>query len=348
VHLDFWVIVAGMIGGFTVGLTGMGGGALMTPMLVLFFGIQPLAAVASDLVNSLIMKPFGGFVHMRRGTVQWGMVRWLVIGSVPSAFLGVVILQIAGDGVQNTIKLMLGWALLVSCVAMVAKTVLTHRAERHLRDVGRAPNVHPYRIKAVPTLFVGVVGGVIVGMTSVGSGSLMIVMLMLLYPSLSSSSLVGTDLVQAIPLVASAALAHTLFGHVDFGLTGSLIIGSIPGVYIGARLSARAPDAVIRPALALVLLASSLKLLGVSTTFVGWMLAAAVLAGLPLAGAIDATTRSSDDWARAGRRRTRWVAWQAILAPLGAGVFVALVYFTRVRPELDSARTAPVPVGEPA
>ena len=267
-HLDPSVALAGLIVGFTVGLTGMGGGALMTPILVLLFNVQPLAAVSSDLVNSLLMKPVGGGVHLRRGTVQWSLVRWLVIGSVPSAFVGVLILRQLGEGsrVQNSLKALLGWALLVAAMSMVAKAVLQAREHRRMAALGRSANEHPYQLKPIPTLFIGVAGGLIVGMTSVGSGSLMIVMLMLLYPSLSARSLVGTDLVQAVPLVMSAALGHVFFGDLQLDITGALLVGSVPGAYIGAQLSSRLPGALIRRALAFVLLASSLKLFNVDTT----------------------------------------------------------------------------------
>src|SRR5947208_12914438 len=133
--MDAGIAAAGLIVGFTVGLTGMGGGALMTPILVLIFHTQPLAAVSSDLVASLVMKPIGGSVHARRGTVNWSLVRWLVIGSVPAAFSGVLILRSLGDGrdVQDGIKVLLGWALLVASVAMVAKSVIQAKssARRH-------------------------------------------------------------------------------------------------------------------------------------------------------------------------------------------------------------------------
>src|SRR5436309_297733 len=167
-HLDLYVALAGLIVGFTVGLTGMGGGALMTPILVLLFKVQPLAAVSSDLVNSLVMKPVGGGVHLRRGTVQWSLVRWLVLGSVPSAFTGVLVLRQLGDAqaLQDTIKVLLGWALLVAAVSMVAKAVLQARSSRRLAAMGRTANTEPYRIKPVPTVLVGVAGGLVVGMTS--------------------------------------------------------------------------------------------------------------------------------------------------------------------------------------
>src|SRR5256885_11178828 len=125
-HIDGYVALAGLLVGFTVGLTGMGGGALMTPILVLLFNVKPLAAVSSDLVNSLVMKPVGGSVHLRRGTVQWGLVRWLTIGSVPAAFAGVLILRGigSGSGLESTTKALLGWALLVAAIALVAKATL--------------------------------------------------------------------------------------------------------------------------------------------------------------------------------------------------------------------------------
>jgi len=276
-HFDAGIAAAGLIVGFVVGLTGMGGGALMTPILVLIFNVQPLAAVSSDLVASVIMKPVGAGVHLRRGTVHKELVKWLVLGSVPSAFLGVIILKQMGNGeqVQDNLKLALGVALLVAAASIVAKTVL--QAARPVR----AEHHGPLAVKAVPTTLIGVAGGLVVGMTSVGSGSLMIVMLLLLYPMLSASELVGTDLVQAIPLVASAALGHLLFGDFKLGLTASLLVGCMPGVYIGARVSARAPDRVIRPALVFVLLASALKLLNMPTTALGITLAVAAVAGIP-------------------------------------------------------------------
>jgi uncharacterized protein len=269
VHIDPYVAAAGLLVGFTVGLTGMGGGALMTPLLVLLFKVQPLAAVSSDLVAAVVMKPVGGGVHLRRGTVNFALVRWLMVGSVPAAFAGVLVLRQLGDGavVQARIKQVLGAALLLAAASIAAKALLQARARR--TGPGAAPGgalaARPFQPRPLPTVLIGVVGGLVVGMTSVGSGSLMIVMLMLLYPMLRSSELVGTDLVQAIPLVASAAAGHMLFGDFKLDLTASLLCGSVPGVYLGARLSSRANDEVIRPALAVVLVASGLKLLGVDT-----------------------------------------------------------------------------------
>lgn len=255
------VAVGGLLVGFTVGLTGMGGGALMTPMLVLLFNVNPLAAVSSDIVASVVMKPIGGSVHLRRGTVHHGIVRWLMVGSIPSAFAGVLLLNQLGEGadLDRVLKVLLGSALLVAATGMTIKVLL----QAHRQTASSPPEEIVVRV--LPTIAVGVAGGLIVGLTSVGSGSLMIVLLLALYPRLQTSSLVGTDLVQAVPLVASAALGHLLFGDFQLGLTTSLLVGCVPGVYVGARLSARAPDHAIRPVLVAVLVASALKLLGAPT-----------------------------------------------------------------------------------
>jgi uncharacterized protein len=281
-HIDLLVALAGLVVGFVVGLTGMGGGALMTPMLVLFFGIQPLAAVSSDLVASLVMKPVGGAVHLRRGTVHKELVRWLVIGSVPSAFCGVLLLRAVGNGsaVQDTVKLSLGVALLVAVAMMVFKALLSVRRRARLGPEGESSE--PIQVRKAITVTIGVIGGLIVGMTSVGSGSLIIVALLLVYPQLKTGDLVGTDLVQAVPLVGAAALGHILFGDFSLGLTSSILIGSLPGVYLGARASSVAPGWIIRRALTFVLLASALKLLEVPTATVGWILLGVILVAPPV------------------------------------------------------------------
>ena len=259
--IDPQVALAGLLVGFTVGLTGMGGGALMTPLLVLFFKVDPLAAVSSDIVASVVMKPIGGSVHLRRGTVHTGIVKWLMVGSVPSAFCGVLLLTHLGNGadLQSRLKVMLGGALLLAATGMTVRALLQASRPDESLPADQVP------VKPLPTVAIGVVGGLIVGLTSVGSGSLMIVLLLILYPRLRTSTLVGTDLVQAIPLVTSAAIGHLLFGDFKLGLTASLLVGCIPGVYVGARLSSRAPNHAIRPVLVTVLVASALKLLGVAT-----------------------------------------------------------------------------------
>jgi uncharacterized membrane protein YfcA len=273
--------------GIVVGLTGMGGGALMTPVLVLFFGIPPLTAVSSDLVASAVMKPVGSVVHLRRGTVHIPLVKWLCIGSVPGAFSGVLIARSLGDGeqVQEVIRMALGIALLLAAAGLTVRAYLRLVEHARQRD-GRAaplPQGKPsVNVRPVSTILVGLIGGIVVGLTSVGSGSLIIIALMALYPTLKASELVGTDLVQAVPLVAAAALGHIMFGDFQLSLTTSLLLGAVPGVWIGAHLSARASGGLVRRALAFVLLASALKLLKVSTLHTGIVLAA-VLVFAPLA-----------------------------------------------------------------
>jgi len=276
--LDPVVSLAGLFVGFVVGLTGMGGGALMTPVLVLLFGIEPLSAVSSDIVASVIMKPFGGAIHWRRGTVHKKLVLWLMLGSVPFAFAGVLLLRSLGSGgaLQNLVKHALGVALLVVVFGLVIRPLLQ-------RSRKPGDSVLPLAVRPLPTLLIGMLGGLVVGITSVGSGSLMIILLLMLYPRIKLSELVGTDLVQAIPLVASAAVGHIFFGDFKFALTSSVLLGSVPGVILGATLSSRAPDHVIRPTLIVVLLASSLKLLGLPNLLVGAVVLVSSIVGVAYA-----------------------------------------------------------------
>src|SRR5215475_13237493 len=289
--MDWAVTAAGFFVGIIVGLTGMGGGALMTPVLVIFFGIPPLAAVSSDLVASAVMKPVGSLVHIRHGRVNWGLVRWLCIGSVPAAFCGVLVNRALGHGqsLQNAVQIALGVALLVAAAGLVARAYLRmrdHARRRNARLAGIAlPPVRgalsDIRVRPLATALLGAAGGLVVGMTSVGSGSLIIVVLLGLYPMLGASDLVGTDLAQAVPLVASAAIGHLIFGDFQLSVTAALLVGSIPGVFLGAQVSARAQGGFIRRALAVVLFASALKLLHASNVeLIAGVAAAAVLGPL--------------------------------------------------------------------
>ncbi len=281
-HIDPMLVAACFGIGIVVGLTGMGGGALMTPVLVLFFHYPPLTAVSSDLVAAAIMKPVGSFVHLRHGTVNLDLVKWLCVGSIPAAFGGVFLIKALGDGkdVQSIVQNALGVALLVAALGLAIRAYIRLVERAKVRDglLPPLPTDKPdVTVRKAPTIAIGAVGGLIVGMTSVGSGSLIIIALMALYPTLKANQLVGTDLVQAVPLVASAALAHILFGDFQLSLTVSLLIGSIPGVWIGAKISSRAPGGIVRRALAFVLLASALKLFGVPTLTTAYLLLAALL-----------------------------------------------------------------------
>ncbi|MEV4808134.1 sulfite exporter TauE/SafE family protein [Nonomuraea sp. NPDC049421] len=270
--IDFPLLAGSFLVAVIVGLTGMGGGALMTPMMMLFFNVPPLAAVSSDLVASAVMKPIGGYVHLRHGTVNLRLVAWLCAGSVPAAFCGVFLARAFGTeaAAQQAVKYALGIALLLAVAGLVAKAFLAVR-ERS----GAEADIAQISLRPIPTLLVGMIGGATVGISSVGAGSLIIVALLALYPTLKANQLVGTDLVQAVPMVAAAAVGHLLYGDFQLHLTTSLILGSIPGVYLGARISSRAPGAVIRAMLAVVLLASALKLLEVSNQATAWILCGA-------------------------------------------------------------------------
>jgi uncharacterized protein len=273
-HVDPYIVLGSAVVGLLVGLTGAGGGALMTPMLILVFGVKPSTAISSDLVAAVLMRPVGAAVHLRQGTVNLRLVGWMMLGSVPMAFAGAYLLHLFGNAsaAQDKIEIALGVALLAGAGAMVLRFVLDLRrgGERlaHVRDVVPRP---------LPTVLIGVTGGVIVGMTSVGSGSLMIVLLLFLYPMLSAGQLVGTDLTQAVPLTLAAALGALAFGHVEFAVTTSLVIGSVPAVLVGSFLSSRAPDRYIRPVITFVIFASGLKYVGVGTTALGWVLCAVLL-----------------------------------------------------------------------
>jgi hypothetical protein len=255
-------------------MTGAGGGALMTPMLILLFGVTPSSAISSDLVAAVLMRPIGAVVHLRRRTVNLRLVGWMVLGSVPMAFVGSYLLHLLGHAktAQKNIELALGIALLIGASAMVLRYVLDRQTDQE-----RSADVHEITPRPLRTVTIGAIGGIVVGMTSVGSGSLMIIMLLFLYPMIGAKQLVGTDLTQAVPLTTAAALGALAFGHVEFGVTTSLIIGSVPAVFIGSTLSSSAPDRYIRPAITFVIAASGLKYVGLGTTTLGWVLCSALL-----------------------------------------------------------------------
>jgi uncharacterized membrane protein YfcA len=279
VHVDPYIILGSAIVGFLVGMTGAGGGALMTPMLILLFGVKPSTAISSDLVAAVMMRPLGAAVHLRQGTVNLRLVGWMVLGSVPMAFAGAYLLHLLSHAksAQHNIQIALGVALLIGASAMSLRYVLDRRSGQ-----GRTGLVHGVVPRPVRTVLIGMIGGVVVGMTSVGSGSLMIIMLLFLYPAIGANQLVGTDLTQAVPLTAAAALGALAFGHVSFGVTASLAIGSIPAVFVGSLFSSSAPDRYVRPAIAFVIAASGLKYVGVDATTLGWLLCGMLLAGASL------------------------------------------------------------------
>lgn len=277
-HVDVGIAIAGLLGGIMVGLTGMGGGAFVTPMLVLVFGVPPLAAVSSDLVAAAVTKPVGAVVHLRRGGVNWPLVRWLALGSVPAALTGALLLRLLGHraDIQSVVSHTLGVALVLAAGAICAKALIELR--RRTRETGQ-PAARTPAVRPLPTLLVGVTGGLVVGLSSVGSGSLVMIALLLLYPTIPARQLVGTDLLQAVPLVAAAAGGHLLFGDVRISVTLSLLLGSIPGAYLGARAASAAPGGLIRRVLVLGLVATGLALLDVGIVRLGTLVVALAVVG---------------------------------------------------------------------
>jgi uncharacterized membrane protein YfcA len=206
--------------------------------------------------------------------VNLRLVGWMVCGSVPMAFVGAFVLRQLGESssAQDNVERILGVALLVGAGAMVFRYYLDRRSGQQ-----RIGLINDLQVRPLPSIGIGMIGGLIVGMTSVGAGSLMIVLLLFLYPLISANALVGTDLTQAVPLTAAAALGALIFGTVEFGVTASIIIGSVPAVLIGSYFSSRAPDRYIRPIITFVIFASGLKYVGVGTTVLGWVLCAVAL-----------------------------------------------------------------------
>jgi len=273
--VDPYIVLGSAVVGVLVGMTGAGGGALMTPMLILLFSVKPSTAISSDLVAAVVMRPFGAAVHLRNRTVNLALVGWMLIGSVPMAFLGAYILHRFGQSsaAEANVQIALGGALLTGAAAMGLRYVLDRR-----RGNERDGELHAIVVRPAASVAIGMVGGLVVGITSVGSGSLMIVLLLFLYPALGAKQLVGTDLTQAVPLTAAAALGALAFGHVEFSVTSSIIVGSVPAVIVGSLISSRASDRFTRPVITFVIFASGLKYVGLGTTTLGWVLCGVLLA----------------------------------------------------------------------
>jgi uncharacterized protein len=267
--MDPWLILFGFGVGILVGTTGMGGGSLMTPLLILVFGIQPVVAVGSDLAYAAVTKTAGGALHFRRGTVQTNLAFWLAAGSCPGAVAGVIVLDRLG--LDDVLIPLIAGALLVTGALVLFRALMTIRAdERQTVAMGTR--------EKVGAVVLGAAVGFLLGLTSAGSGTLIAVGLILGF-RLSPRRVVGTDVFHAALLLWVAALAHLFSGNVDLALTGTILLGSLPGVWLGTQLSARLPERGLRPALGAVLLASGLALL----TKAGVDVPALVIVGVPLA-----------------------------------------------------------------
>jgi len=257
------ILAAGFFVGIVVGLTGMGGGALMTPALI-FLGVgggEAATIVTADLTAAAVYKTGGALMHRRAGSPNLELAKWLILGSVPMAFVGpwlVHHLTSNEDQLDTRLKEMIGFALLFAATTYALRLYINLRRIRG----GATPSDPDPRIRPLPTFLVGAVGGLLVGITSVGSGSVIMVALLILYPGLAAVRLVGTDLVQAVPLVLSAAVSNILVNHgIDWKITIPLIVGSVPGTILGSSIAPRVPQSFIRRGIVVVLTMSGVALL---------------------------------------------------------------------------------------
>jgi uncharacterized membrane protein YfcA len=251
------LVAAGFVTGLLVGMTGMGGGSLMTPILIFFFNFNPATAIGTDILHGAIFKSFGAVRHRRLGTVKARLGAWMLVGSAPSSLLGVWVATYLtdryGDSVDSVQGRILGFTLLIGAVSFVAKALL-HRSGP-ASGLGRLTPRD--RIVAVA---IGLVGGFIVGLTSVGSGTLFALAMLLAFP-LAAKLVVGTDIAHAAALLLIAGIGHLVAGNVDAPAIGWLLLGSIPGVLLGSQISVGLPERVLRFSLAAVLALSGWKLL---------------------------------------------------------------------------------------
>ncbi len=257
--MDSLYTLSGFLVGLIVGVTGVGGGSLMTPLLVMFFGVSPATAVGTDLLYASLTKTMGGWVHSRKGTVDWKVFGLLAMGSLPAAVVTIILLKyLALDEktLRSLVTSVLSVALLATATALLLKDQIKRLARR--KD-GTIYELHHKYLPAA-TITTGVVVGALVTISSIGAGVLGTVALLFLYPRMPSVKVVGTDIVHAVPLTALAGMGHMALGTVDLVLLGSLLLGSLPGIYIGSHLSSRVPEKVLRPVLATMLLVIGLKM----------------------------------------------------------------------------------------
>lgn len=298
-------VLAGLGVGLVVGLTGSGGGALLTPILVLFFGTNAKSAVASDLVASLVMRPVAGAVHLRHETVRWPIVGWLVTGAVPAALIAGWWSPrvISAAAAKTVLEPAIGAALIVS-----GGVALAVRLRRAMRPAPAPSTRPPLAGRRLVTLAIGFVGGLVVGVTSVGSGTLILVALGIVYPALAPAELVGTDLVQAVPLVAAATVGHLLAGGLAVSLTAWVILGGVPGAVVGSLLAGKIPAKPLGAIVAGVIFASGCALLGwVPGSIVGGIALLGLAAGLVT---LRRRRRLADDGGAPDAPRARQLAAQ--------------------------------------
>ncbi|MDL2339843.1 MAG: sulfite exporter TauE/SafE family protein [Pseudomonadota bacterium] len=249
--------LAGLLVGMLVGMTGVGGGSLMTPLLVLLFGFHPATAVGTDLLYASVTKTVGTAVHGKRKTVDWHIVAGLALGSVPAAIITLIAMYhwgATGTKGPSVLNLLLGASLLLTSIAIFFRPVI-------LRWAGpRFDHLEAARINHW-TVLLGALLGVLVSLTSVGAGALGTTALLILYPRLPVARIAGSDIAHAVPLTLIAGIGHWMMGAVDFGLMGALLVGSIPGIIVGSLVATRSSDKVLRAVLAITLLVVSIRLL---------------------------------------------------------------------------------------
>jgi len=257
--MDWLYTISGFAVGLIVGVTGVGGGSLMTPLLVLFFGVSPATAVGTDLLYASLTKTLGGWVHSKRGSVDWKVFGLLAMGSLPAAVITIALLKylaLEEKTLRSLVTSVLSVALLATATALLFKDAIKKLARR--KD-GSVYELH-HRYLPAATITTGVIVGALVTISSIGAGVLGTVALLFLYPRMPAVKVVGTDIVHAVPLTALAGMGHMALGTVDLVLLGSLLLGSLPGIYIGSHLSAKVPEKVLRPILAVMLLIIGLKM----------------------------------------------------------------------------------------
>ena len=257
--MEFDIALAGLIVGTLVGLTGIGGGSLLTPTLIVFFNVNPLTAVGSDLVFNAATKLFGSAQHGRQGTINYKLAFILASGSIPAALAGIGLITLLKEvydvDADKAITRILAGTLVLAGGIMLARPLLERRGQNPEPRL-----VATFEVRKRATIALGAAVGFLVGMTSIGSGALIVPILTLLYP-LPMRRIVGTDIFHAVLLASVASMAHWGAGNVDWDLTGNLLIGSIPGVLFGARLAMRAPDRVMRTALGVLVILSGIRLI---------------------------------------------------------------------------------------
>lgn len=256
--MDWLYTLSGFVVGAIVGLTGVGGGSLMTPLLVLIFGVHPATAVGTDLLYAAITKAGGTTVHARKGHVDWRITGLLASGSIPAALLTIWALSHLpkqSAQVTHVISLSLGVALLLTALAIIFRQKLQHYALAHSDDATHT------RFQAPITLATGILLGILVTISSVGAGALGVAVLFFLYPRLPAIRIVGSDLAHAVPLTLIAGLGHWAIGSVDWSLLLSLLLGSLPGIWLGSHASALVPERILRPLLATMLILVGGKLI---------------------------------------------------------------------------------------